>query len=114
MVVRKICIRCNQLKQNFEIDDSITSSKNIKKFGPTLGVCKVCAEKEEDVQQDLTEEKVIIKLESVQQIDPKTNEIVDTFKSITLAAAKFNKGPANIRRVINKENKTAYGFYWKK
>lgn len=51
----------------------------------------------------------------IQQIDINNNEIIHTFSSISEAARSLNKsGTSLIRKAINNENYTAYGYKWRK
>lgn len=43
----------------------------------------------------------------------KLNEFIATFISINEAAKHLGKNASNIRKVIDKENKTSYGYKWK-
>ena len=43
----------------------------------------------------------------------KLNELIATFPSIEGAAKHLGKNASNIRKVIDKENKTSYGYRWK-
>lgn len=49
----------------------------------------------------------------VKQIDIKSDEIIETFASMTLAADKFNGSPGVISECCSGKKKTAYGFKWK-
>ena len=47
------------------------------------------------------------------KLDKDTNEVIEVFSSITAAARSLNKDTSLIRRVLNHETRTAYGFRWK-
>ena len=47
------------------------------------------------------------------QICPDTNKIIHVFNSISQAAKSLEKGTSLIRRVLDDEKKTAYGYRWK-
>lgn len=49
----------------------------------------------------------------IQQIDPNTKEVIHVFPSISAAARSLGKGTSLLRRVLDRDNNTAYGYYWK-
>ena len=49
----------------------------------------------------------------IQQIDPTTEKIIQVFPSISAAAKSLGKGTSLIRRVLDRDTNTAYGFKWR-
>lgn len=49
----------------------------------------------------------------IQQIDPTTEKIIQVFPSISAAAKSLGKGTSLIRKVLDRDTNTAYGFKWK-
>ena len=50
---------------------------------------------------------------SIVQIDPTNNKVIHVFPSISSAAHALGKSTSFLRRVIDDESKTAYGYKWK-
>ena len=42
-----------------------------------------------------------------------TNEVLEVFPSISAAAKSLNKETSLLRRVLDNETRTAYGYRWK-
>lgn len=61
----------------------------------------------------LYEKKYNNTAKKIQQICPNTNEVIQVFNSISQAAKSLGKGTSLIRRVLNDEKRTAYGYRWK-
>lgn len=61
----------------------------------------------------LAEKKYNNTAKKVLQINPKTEEVVHCFPSISSAARSLGKETSLIRRVLNRDNNTAYGYKWK-
>lgn len=61
----------------------------------------------------LKEKKYNNTAKSIKKIDPKNNEVISVYPSISAAARSLNKDTSLIRRVLDKESNTAYGFKWK-
>lgn len=61
----------------------------------------------------LYEKKYNNSAKTILQIDPITNEVIQVFNSISQAAKKFEKSTSLFRRVLDKDNLTAYGYKWK-
>lgn len=61
----------------------------------------------------LLEKKYNNTAKPIEKIDPKNNEIIEVFPSISAAAKSLKKETSLIRRVLDKDNNTAYGFKWK-
>nr|DAP31400.1 MAG TPA: intron associated endonuclease [Caudoviricetes sp.] len=61
----------------------------------------------------LYEKKYNNTAKKVQQICPESNEIIQVFNSISQAAKSLGKETSMIRRVLNDEKRTAYGYRWK-
>lgn len=50
---------------------------------------------------------------TIMQIDPTNNKVIHVFPSISSAARALGKSTSLLRRVIDDESKTAYGYKWK-
>ena len=61
----------------------------------------------------LYEKKYNNTAKKIQQICPDTNEVIQVFNSISQAAKSLGKETSLIRRVLNDEKRTAYGYRWK-
>lgn len=61
----------------------------------------------------LMEKKYNNTAKQVLKLDKNTNEVIEVFPSISAAAHSLNKETSLIRRVLDKDDKTAYGFKWK-
>lgn len=61
----------------------------------------------------LYEKKYNNTAKKVQQICPENNEVIQVFNSISQAAKSLGKETSMIRRVLNDEKRTAYGYRWK-
>lgn len=60
----------------------------------------------------LYEKKYNNTAKKVKQICPDTNEVIQVFNSISQAAKSLGKETSLIRRVLNDEKRTAYGYRW--
>lgn len=49
----------------------------------------------------------------IQKLDKNTNEVLEVFPSISAAAKSLGKETSLIRKVLDHETRTAYGFKWK-
>ena len=49
----------------------------------------------------------------IEQVDINTNEVVQVFHSISQAAKNLGKSTSLIRRVLDDDTRTAYGFKWR-
>ena len=65
-----------------------------------------CSEIEKEKKYNNTAKKI-------QQINPDTNEVIQVFDSISAAARFLGKGTSLLRRSLNDEKRTAYGYSWK-
>lgn len=61
----------------------------------------------------LYEKKYNNTAKKVQQICPENNEVIQVFNSISQAAKSLGKETSLIRRALNDEKRTAYGYKWK-
>lgn len=61
----------------------------------------------------LLEKKYNNHSKSITQIDPANNKVIHVFPSISSAARALGKSTSLLRRVIDDESKTAYGYKWK-
>ena len=61
----------------------------------------------------LYEKKYNNTAKKVQQICPENNEVIQVFNSISQAAKSLRKETSLIRRALNDEKRTAYGYKWK-
>lgn len=61
----------------------------------------------------LYEKKYNNTAKKVQQICPENNKVIQVFSSISQAAKSLGKETSLIRRALNDEKRTAYGYKWK-
>lgn len=61
----------------------------------------------------LAEKKYNNTAKRIQKLDKNTNEVLEVFPSISAAAKSLGKETSLIRKVLNHETRTAYGFRWK-
>ena len=61
----------------------------------------------------LYEKKYNNTAKKVQQICPENNKVIQVFNSISQAAKSLGKETSLIRRALNDEKRTAYGYKWK-
>lgn len=61
----------------------------------------------------LLEKKYNNSAKKIEKVDPQNGQVIEVFPSISAAAKSLGKETSLIRRVLNKDNNTAYGFKWK-
>ena len=61
----------------------------------------------------IAEKKYNNTAKSIMKLDKDTNEVIEVFPSISAAARSLGKRTSLIRRVLNNDTLTAYGFKWK-
>lgn len=61
----------------------------------------------------ISEKKFNNTAKQILKIDPNSNKVIEVFPSISSAAKSLGKETALIRRVLDKDKNTAYGFKWK-
>lgn len=61
----------------------------------------------------IAEKKFNNTAKSIEQINIQTGEIIQVFPSISAAARSLGKETSLIRKVLDRDNNTAYGFKWK-
>lgn len=96
-------------------------SQAAKETGSDRSAIKRCCRKELkshngyiwECSEIIFEKKYHNSAKSIIQIDPKTNEIIQVFSSISQAARAFGKKTSSFRSVLDNESKTAYGYRWK-
>ena len=61
----------------------------------------------------INEKKYNNTAKKIAKVNKDTNEVLEVFPSISAAAKSLNKETSLLRRVLNNETRTAYGYRWK-